>query len=51
MYDGCEKKDAQFGPPTQKDIAAAAGVSQATVSMVLNKAETPFVPDGTKSAS
>ncbi len=34
--------------PTQKDIAAAAGVSQATVSMVLNKAETPSVPDATR---
>jgi LacI family transcriptional regulator len=35
--------------PTQKDVAAAAGVSQATVSMVLNKAETPSVPQSTRS--
>jgi LacI family transcriptional regulator len=34
--------------PTQKDVAAAAGVSQATVSMVLNKAETPSVPQTTR---
>jgi LacI family transcriptional regulator len=34
--------------PTQKDIAAAAGVSQAAVSMVLNKAETPSVPGITR---
>src|SRR5580704_13622998 len=34
--------------PTQKDIAAAAGVSQAAVSMVLNKAETPSVPGATR---
>ena len=34
--------------PTQKDIAAAAGVSQAAVSMVLNKAETPSVPAATR---
>jgi LacI family transcriptional regulator len=34
--------------PTQKDVAAAAGVSQATVSMVLNKAETPSVPESTR---
>jgi len=34
--------------PTQKDIAAAAGVSQAAVSMVLNKAETPSVPTATR---
>jgi len=34
--------------PTQKDIAAAAGVSQAAVSMVLNKAETPSVPQATR---
>jgi LacI family transcriptional regulator len=36
------------GRPTQKDIAAAAGVSQATVSMVLNKSETPSVPAATR---
>jgi len=34
--------------PTQKDIAQAAGVSQAAVSLVLNKAETPSVPDATR---
>jgi LacI family transcriptional regulator len=34
--------------PTQKDIALAAGVSQATVSMVLNKTETPSVPTATR---
>jgi LacI family transcriptional regulator len=34
--------------PTQKDIALAAGVSQAAVSMVLNKAETPSVPAATR---
>jgi LacI family transcriptional regulator len=34
--------------PTQKDIALAAGVSQAAVSLVLNKAETPSVPDTTR---
>jgi LacI family transcriptional regulator len=34
--------------PTQKDIAAAAGVSQAAVSMVLNKTETPSVPAATR---
>jgi LacI family transcriptional regulator len=34
--------------PTQKDIAAAVGVSQAAVSMVLNKAETPSVPTATR---
>lgn len=34
--------------PTQKDIASAAGVSQATVSLVLNKAETPSVPVTTR---
>ena len=34
--------------PTQKDIARAAGVSQAAVSLVLNKAETPSVPDATR---
>ena len=34
--------------PTQKDIAAAAGVSQAAVSLVLNKAETPSVPAATR---
>lgn len=34
--------------PTQRDVAAAAGVSQATVSMVLNKAETPSVPQATR---
>src|SRR3954463_10093621 len=34
--------------PTQKDIAGAAGVSQAAVSMVLNKAETPSVPQTTR---
>src|ERR1700730_536187 len=36
------------GRPTQKDIAVAAGVSQATVSMVLNKSETPSVPAATR---
>ena len=34
--------------PTQTDIAAAAGVSQAAVSMVLNKAETPSVASETR---
>jgi DNA-binding LacI/PurR family transcriptional regulator len=34
--------------PTQRDIADAAGVSQATVSMVLNKVETPSVPQSTR---
>src|ERR1700737_13824 len=34
--------------PTQKDIAVAAGVSQAAVSMVLNKTETPSVPAATR---
>src|SRR6267378_3098796 len=34
--------------PTQKDIAIAAGVSQAAVSMVLNKTETPSVPAATR---
>src|ERR1700752_4660477 len=34
--------------PTQKDIAEAAGVSQAAVSLVLNKTETPSVPDPTR---
>jgi LacI family transcriptional regulator len=34
--------------PTQKDIALAAGVSQAAVSLVLNKSETPSVPDTTR---
>src|SRR5258708_14750058 len=34
--------------PTQKDIATAAGVSQAAVSMVLNKTETPSVPAETR---
>src|SRR6267154_4305721 len=34
--------------PTQRDIADAAGVSQATVSMVLTKAETPSVPQSTR---
>src|SRR5258707_1690093 len=34
--------------PTQKDIAVAAGVSQAAVSMVLNKSETPSVPAATR---
>jgi LacI family transcriptional regulator len=34
--------------PTQKDIALAAGVSQAAVSLVLNKAETPSVPPATR---
>jgi LacI family transcriptional regulator len=34
--------------PTQKDIAEAAGVSQAAVSLALNKAETPSVPDVTR---
>jgi LacI family transcriptional regulator len=34
--------------PTQKDIALAAGVSQATVSIVLNKTDTPSVPMGTR---
>lgn len=34
--------------PTQRDVAAAAGVSQAAVSMVLNKAETPSVPGVTR---
>src|ERR1700739_1177957 len=34
--------------PTQKDIAAVAGVAQAAVSMVLNKTETPSVPAATR---
>jgi LacI family transcriptional regulator len=34
--------------PTQKDIAKAAGVSQAAVSMVLNRKETPSVPAATR---
>jgi LacI family transcriptional regulator len=34
--------------PTQKDIASAAGVSQATVSIVLNKREMPSVPAATR---
>jgi LacI family transcriptional regulator len=34
--------------PTQKDIAVAAGVSQAAVSLVLNKSETPSVPAVTR---
>ena len=34
--------------PTQKDIALAAGVSQATVSIVLNRAETSAVPVPTR---
>src|SRR6201992_4342138 len=34
--------------PTQKDIALAAGVSQAALSLVLNKSETPSVPDATR---
>jgi LacI family transcriptional regulator len=34
--------------PTQKDIALAAGVSQATVSIVLNKTDTPSVPSATR---
>jgi LacI family transcriptional regulator len=34
--------------PTQKDVALAAGVSQAAVSLVLNKSETPSVPDATR---
>ena len=49
MYDGqVRERTLKSARPTQKDIAAAAGVSQATVSMVLNKAETPSVPDGTR---
>ena len=39
----------RFNPrATQKDIALAAGVSQAAVSLVLNKSETPSVPDATR---
>jgi LacI family transcriptional regulator len=34
--------------PTQRDIAIAAGVSQAAVSMVLNRKETPSVPAATR---
>lgn len=34
--------------PTQKDIALAAGVSQATVSIVLNKVQTSSVPAATR---
>src|ERR1700722_3534729 len=34
--------------PTQKDIALAAGVSQVAGSLVLNKSETPSVPDATR---
>jgi LacI family transcriptional regulator len=49
MYDGLVREKPRSSPrPTQKDIAAAAGVSQATVSMVLNKAETPSVPGATR---
>jgi LacI family transcriptional regulator len=45
--EGRRDKRAAFRP-TQKDIAAAAGVSQAAVSMVLNKTETPSVPAATR---
>jgi len=49
MYDGLVRERSRSSlRPTQKDIAAAAGVSQAAVSMVLNKAETPSVPDTTR---
>jgi LacI family transcriptional regulator len=49
MYDRrVRDKTRNSARPTQKDIAAAAGVSQATVSMVLNKAETPSVPAATR---
>jgi LacI family transcriptional regulator len=44
-----ERRDARAAVrPTQKDIALAAGVSQAAVSLVLNKAETPSVPAVTR---
>jgi LacI family transcriptional regulator len=44
-----QRRDAQApARPTQKDIALAAGVSQAAVSLVLNKAETPSVPAATR---
>lgn len=49
MYDRLMKdKTRGSARLTQKDIAAAAGVSQATVSMVLNKALTPSVPATTR---
>src|ERR1700720_596847 len=41
-------KGRRDGRPTQKDVARAAGVSQAAVSMVLNKTETPSVPAVTR---
>src|SRR5258708_35092324 len=44
-----ERNQPRSSRPTQKDVAAAAGVSQATVSLVLNKAETPSVPQSTRS--
>ena len=43
-----ERNQPRSSRPTQKDVAAAAGVSQATVSLVLNKAETPSVPQSTR---
>jgi LacI family transcriptional regulator len=47
-----ESRRERTGPrssrPTQMDVAVAAGVSQATVSMVLNKTETPSVPQSTR---
>ncbi len=49
MYDRrMRQKTRSSARPTQKDIAAAAGVSQAAVSMVLNKSETPSVPAATR---
>jgi LacI family transcriptional regulator len=49
MYDRrMRQKTRNSARPTQKDIAAAAGVSQAAVSMVLNKSETPSVPAATR---
>jgi LacI family transcriptional regulator len=45
---GTGRDKAAPGRPTQKDIALAAGVSQAAVSLVLNKVETPSVPPATR---
>jgi LacI family transcriptional regulator len=48
MKGGRKRGGPRSSRPTQKDVAVAAGVSQATVSMVLNKAETPSVPEQTR---
>lgn len=45
---GKRRETSAPGRPTQKDIALAAGVSQAAVSLVLNKSETPSVPPATR---